>query len=574
MGLGGVGKSQVALQFAYTVKEHSIFWVPVVSGEMFEQAYKEIASLCSIALDPTKEDPKESVRRYLNSKSAGKWLLIVDNADDEEVLFGKPDGSRGVTDYLPESENGLTLFTTRHREVAVSLAGNDVIEIQEMNDKEARTFLENSLIKKRKKEMLQDPEVTAELLNELTCLPLAITQAAAYLNKKGISLQEYLSLLKSTEQEDTISLLSREFRDKTRYPNSEHSRNAVAATWLVSFNHLRRSEPDAADLLSFMSCIEHKAIPQSMLPKVEPKERMVHAMGILRAYAFVTQRDDAEIYDMHRLVHLGTKVWLGEHSVTNEWNKKAAGHLAKIFPSDDYSNRATWRAYLPHAFEVLRTTKPLDIEARYDLCMYVGRCLRVDGRNGEAVGWLSECFAWRRGRFPENHPSRLNSQHELAGAYRANGQIEKAVELLEQVVAIRRKVLAEDHPSRLASQHELAGAYSSNGQIEEAVELLEQVVAIKRALAEDHPSRLASQHQLAGAYRANGQIEEAVELLEQVVAIDRKLAEDHPSRLTSQHELAVVYRENGQIKEAVELIKQVVIIERKLTEDHPSRLTS
>ena len=109
--------------------EYSIFWVPAVSSETFQQAYGAVATTCSIALNPTEEDPKESVRRYLNSKSAGKWLLIVDNADDEEILFGAPDGSKGVIDHLPESENGLTLFITRHREIAVSLAGNEVVEV-------------------------------------------------------------------------------------------------------------------------------------------------------------------------------------------------------------------------------------------------------------------------------------------------------------------------------------------------------------------------------------------------------------------------------------------------------------
>jgi len=553
--------------------EYSIFWVPAVSAESFEQAYRDIATRCSIALNPEEEDLKESVRRYLNSSLAGKWLLVVDNSDDQEVLFGKPGEQGGVTDYLPESESGLTLFTIRHREIAVSLVGSEIVVIQEMDQKEAETFLTRSLTQK---ELLDDQAGTTALLNELTFLPLAIAQAAAYLNAMQISIQEYLSLLRSTEQE-TISLLSREFRDGTRYKSSEHSKNSVAATWLVSFDQIRRSDSVAADLLSFMSCIEHKAIPRSMLPSVELAERMVHAMGTLRAYAFVTRRGDGDSYDMHRLVHLATKVWLEGHGAAEALNEKVAAHLAEIFPSDDYTNRAIWREYLPHAFQFLRTSKTQDIEARYDLCMAVGRCLQVDGRIGEAVGWLFECFLWRQGRYPKDDPSRLASQHALAGAYRADGQVKEAVKLLEQVVAIKGKVLAKDHPSRLASQHALAGAYEADGQVKEAVKLLEQVVAIEgKVLAEDHPSRLASQHALAGAYRADGQVKEAVKLLEQVVAIKGKvLAEDHPDRLASQHALAIAYRADGQVKEAVKLLEQVVAIEGKvLAEDHPSRLTS
>ncbi|MCJ1279782.1 hypothetical protein MMC21_007606 [Puttea exsequens] len=577
VGLGGVGKTQVALKLAYTIKErwpeYSIFWVPAVSVESFEQGYRDIASHCSVALNPMEEDVKDSVRRYLNSSSAGKWLLIVDNADDEEILFGAPNGSRGVTDHLPESEIGLTLFTTRHRQIAVSLAVNEVVEIEKMNDEEAEIFLKKSLIRKQS---LQDRAVTAELLTELTHLPLAIAQAAAYLDTMQISIQEYLSLLRNTEQ-DTISLLSREFRDETRYERSEHIKNAVATTWLVSFNHIRRSDPIAADLLSFISCIEYKAIPRSILPSVEPAERMVHAIGTLRSYAFLVPWGDGESYDMHRLVHLATKVWLGEHSATENLNEQVATHLAEIFPSDDYENRAVWREYFPHVFRFLGNSKMLDIEARYGLCMAIGRCLQQDGRVREAIVWLSECFLWRQNRFPENHQSRLASQHALAGAYQANGQVKEAVELLEHVVAIEKEVLAEDHPDRLASQHALAGAYEANGQVKEAVELLEHVVAIeKEVLAEDHPSRLASQHALAGAYEANGQVKGAVELLEHVVAIRKEvLAEDHPSRLASQHALAGVYQADGQVEEAVKLLEQVVAIAKEvLAEDHPCRLVS
>ena len=497
VGLGAVGKTQVALKLVYIVKEHrpeySIFWVSALSTESFEQAYRDIAIRCSITLNPREEDPKESVQRYLNSDLAGKWLLVVDNADDQEILFGKADGHRGMKDYLPENENGRTLFTTRHRETATSLVGSEVVVLQEMDQKEAEDFLARSLIQK---ELLDNEGDTIALLNELTYLPLAIAQAAAYLNAMQISVQEYLSLLRNTEQE-AISLLSREFCDRTRYQSSAQSKNSVAATWLISFDQIRRSDSIAADLLSFLSCIENKAIPRSIMPSVESEEQMVHAIGTLRAYAFVTKRGDGDSYDMHRLVHLASKVWLNKQGALRKVEEKVAIHLAEIFPSDDYTNRTIWREYFPHAFHFLRNTKMLDSDARYDLCMAVGQCLLVDGRIGEAVDWLSECFLWRGGRYLEDHSHRLASQHVLAGAYLADGQVKEAVKLLEQVVDIQKKILKEDHPYQLASQHELARAYKLDGQVKEAVQLLKQVVAIKgKVLKEDHPDRLISERSL------------------------------------------------------------------------------
>jgi Tfp pilus assembly protein PilF len=539
VGLGGVGKTQVALQLAYWTKKHrpefSIFWAPALSKATLEQAFTEMARNLPIQSGGDDDDLKVSVRRYLSSEAAGPWLLVVDNADDRDILFGSADMLGGISDYLPESDNGLTLFTTRSREVAVSVTGSDVIELNAMDQPEAAVFLEKSLIQK---DMLRDEGATAELLKELTYLPLAISQAAAYINTKQVPLAEYVKLLHGTQQ-DIVSLMSKEFRDNTRYAGSQ---NAVATTWLISFDQIRKSDNAAADLLSFISCIEPKGIPQSLFPDSESTAQLVDAIGTLCSYAFLTRREDSKVFDMHGLVHLATRIWVQREGLTATTGKKAIRHIATVFPSDDYANRNVWREYLPHAFRVLQQSKELDIEERSELLFWVGRCLRVDGRIKEAVETLEEACQWRNRHLAEDHPSRLASQHALAIAYRANGQVKEAVVLLEQVVAIQAQTLAEDHPSRLASQHVLAIAYQANGQVKEAVALLEQVVAIKaKTLAEDHPDRLASQHALAGAYEANGQVKEAVALLEQVVAIrEQVLAEDHPSRLASQQWLEYI----------------------------------
>jgi tetratricopeptide (TPR) repeat protein len=574
VGLGGVGKTQVALQLAYWTKKHrpkfSVFWVPALSNAIFEQAFAAIARNLPIQSGGKDDDLKKSVRRYLSSEAAGPWLLVVDNADDRDVLFGSADMLGGISEYLPESDDGLTLFTTRSREVAVLVTGCDVIELNAMDPPEAALFLEKSLIQK---EMIRDEAATAELLKELTYLPLAITQAAAYINIRQVPLAEYVELLHGTQQ-NIIDLMSKEFRDNTRYAGSQ---NAVARTWSVSFDQIRKSNNAAADLLSFLSCIEPKGIPQSLLPGSESTEQLVDAIGTLCAYAFLTRRGNSKVFDMHSLVHLATRIWVQQEDLTATTDEKATRHLATVFPSDDYANRNVWREYLPHTFKVLQHSKELDIKERSDLLFWIGRCLRVDGRIKEAVETLEEACQWRNRYFTEDHPSRLASQHALAIAYQDNGRVKEAMTLLEQVVAIHKRVLAEDHPSQLASQHALAGAYQANGRVKEAMTLLEQVVAIKvRVLAEDHPSRLASQHALAIAYQANSQVKEAITLLEQVVAIEaRVLAEDHPSRLASQHELARAYQANGRVKEAITLLEQVVAIKaRVLAEDHPLRLAS
>jgi tetratricopeptide (TPR) repeat protein len=573
VGLGGTGKTQVALQFAYMVKERwpdiSIFWMPALSIESFEQACAEVMrQLGTPEAGSGEDDAKEQFQRHLGTARAGKWLLIVDNADDADIVLSSA-RSKGIVDYLPRSEEGVTLFTTRTLEVAGELTGSDVLELGAMDRQDATTFLTKSLIKK---ELPSDSVATTDLLNELMCLPLAIAQAAAYLNRNSISIREYLRLLRNTEL-DLVELMSREFRDDTRYQGTA---NAVATTWVVSFSQIRARDKVAVNLLSFMSCIEWKAIPRSILPSVQSEVQMTDAIGTLCAYSFLTRRGNEEEYDIHRLVHLATRIWVRQYGDTRGVAEKGIRHVAGIFPSDAHANRTKWRAYLPHALRLLEDKQEFPAEGRSELCLLVGRCLRVDGRVREAVRLLEESCEERK-TLDKGDSKRLLSEHVLAMAYQANGQVKEAVGLLERVVAIEAEVLAEDHPNRLASQHELAAAYQANGQVKEAVGLLERVVAIQaEVLAEDHPFRLASQHELAGAYQANGQVKEAVGLLERVVAIQAEvLAEDHPSRLASQHELARAYRANGQVKEAVGLLERVVAIQAEvLAEDHPSRLAS
>ncbi|KAF7553716.1 hypothetical protein G7Z17_g3467 [Cylindrodendrum hubeiense] len=473
VGLGGMGKTQIALQVAYWVKENqldcSVFWVPALSKASFEQACIGIVKTLGLQ-GAHDEGPMNTVQQYLNSDEAGSWLLVVDNADDNEVLFGAPDAGAGIHEYFPESDNGRILYTTRSKDVAASVADDDVVELEEMSRIEAKECLDKML---GTKELLQDDASINGLLRELTFLPLAITQAAAYMKRNKLPIAKYLQLLRSTEQ-DMVRLLSRQFPDKTRYAGSQ---NAIASTWLVSFEQIRKIDSAAADILSFISQIEPKAIPQSILPTPGTKEELISAIGTLCTYAFLSRREDGETLDMHSLVQFATRIWVKREYGVESTLDEAAMHLAAVFPSDDWDNREVWRQYMPHAIRVLRAGRVEETEEMCDLGYWVGRCLQVDGRIREAVEVLEHVVA-AQGTLAEEHHDRLSSQHSLAMAYEANGQIERAVEMLEHVVAARG-TLAEEHPDRLASQHALAMVYQANGQTEKAVEILEYVVAIE-----------------------------------------------------------------------------------------------
>ena len=159
---------------------------------------------------------------------------------------------------------------------------------------------------------------------------------------------KYPQLIKNTD-EDIVSLLSREFYDSTRYKLTEC---AIATTWVMSFKHIEESDTDPATLLSFISSIGWIAIPRSILPSIEPEARMIDALGTICSYSFAVKRENEDTYDMHRLVHLATRVWVNRNNRLEEVKETAIQHVAEVFPYVDRSTREIWKNFLPHAVQI------------------------------------------------------------------------------------------------------------------------------------------------------------------------------------------------------------------------------
>ncbi|KAJ5727537.1 hypothetical protein N7493_005357 [Penicillium malachiteum] len=308
-GLGGIGKTQVALQLARWVKVHipdcSVFWAPAISVENLSKRSCKLRK----SLECRKLQMMEIPRNY---------------------------------------EQGITLLTTRSYDVAMSFAGTDVFELQRMTPEEGMAFL-------------------AKI-------------AAYYISRNKGTTIRYLELMHKTEQ-DRVRLAKRDFHDSTRYRKTP---NAVATTWLISFNQINGSDPLAADLLEFMSYLQSKAIPRSLLP-LDSEEDMDFAIGTLCSYGFLTRRDEEVMFDMHSLVQLSTRVWIAEAKKTQQIVATVTQQINKCFPSHEYANRGVWRKYLPHALEILGKEESKDLRDRYRLLSKAGQCIFADGRAKEAV---------------------------------------------------------------------------------------------------------------------------------------------------------------------------------------------
>lgn len=577
IGLGGVGKTQIALKLAYRTQkrypECSVFWVSATNMESLQQAYLAIGRQLQIpGLEEEQADVQKLVQNLLTGESAGRWLLIFDNADDLNMWTGSADNkdvSHGLINYLPKSRQGFVVFTTRSRKVAVKLAQQNVIEVAEMDEDVATQMLSNSLIDQK---LINNHQDTVKLLEQLTFLPLAIAQAAAYINENGITLAECLSLLEDQEQ-NVVELLSEDFEDEGRY---QDAKNPIATTWLISFEQIKRLDPLAAEYLSFMACVDFKDIPQALLPPAKSRKEVTDAIGTLNAYSFVSRRPMDQSLDLHRLVHLATRNWLRTKGLLSEWTAKTTARLADIFPDDDHQNTALWRTYLPHARYVLDSDVLLDMEMKVVLLRKFGLCLLGDGRYDEAEKPFLQALESYKKMLGAEHPFTLFSMADLASTYGNQGRWEEAEELQAQELKIYSRVLGQEHPDTLISMGNLASTYGDQGRWEEAEKLEVQVMETrKRVLKQEHPDTLTSIGNLASTYRVQGRWEEAEELQAQALKIcSRVLGQEHPDTLISITNLAWIYKEQGQWEEAEKLQKQgLEICSRVLGQKHPYTLT-
>ena len=246
-GLGGIGKTQIALEAAWRVHQEdpecSIFWVSAVDTMNFDNGYRNIGELLNIdAIGQEGADVKLLVLKALEKSETGRWLLIIDNADDSDMFFEQNlplnrSTRLRLASYLPSSELGCILFTTRDLKVATKLTkGNgSIIDVPEMDLIECRQLLTKSLLKHPDEGNSDSVEKLLELLAQL---PLAIKQAAAFMVENSVTVPRYVELFQSTETKK-VKLLSENFEAEGRYENIRQCRHDDMASVVQSNSHQR-----------------------------------------------------------------------------------------------------------------------------------------------------------------------------------------------------------------------------------------------------------------------------------------------------------------------------------------------
>jgi tetratricopeptide (TPR) repeat protein len=446
---------------------------------------------------PGREDPKanilELVAKWLQDESKGTWLLVLDNLDDDSVLStpqaavsrARSTGNEGqfrrkLSAYLPQSQNGTILITTRTRSVAIKLVERrDIIPIDPMTDIDALVLLQKKVDESTNQQDLED------LVSLLEFMPLAIVQAAAYIQQKGTrySVRRYIEAFQKNERHQ-INLLKYEAGHLRR---DEEAKSSIITTWQISFDDIREKWPLSADLLSLMSYFDRQGIPEAVL-KVEPRKKEIQdsimqkvdsdhpdtqdeedisettnddmfddALEHLLSYSLVSIGKDKRTFVMHGLVQLATRKWLEMEGTQERWKTQFCMKLNVVFPNGDHENWTLCETLFPHAKSAERQ-RPED------------RFVQDWAQILRKAAW----YAWAKGDYRE-----------------AERMCEKSVEAL-------RKTLGEEDVETSYSLGMLASVYWNQGRWTEAEKMEVQVMETrKRVLGDEHPSTLTSMANLA-----------------------------------------------------------------------------
>ncbi|KAM6510855.1 hypothetical protein FSOLCH5_011300 [Fusarium solani] len=602
VGMGGFGKSQVAIQFAHHIHNESpqtsVFWVHASSKLRFEEAYRSIAERLEL---PRRNDPDVDVlglvRDWLQTEEAGSWMMVLDNADDAN-LFHPSANSRGLkavdenivaksnqrplAAYLPRCRYGKILVTSRSMDAAERLTGGHkaVYRISTMDDAQGLQLFRNKLNGDF------DADAAGNLVRALDRIPLAIIQAAAYINRRAprVSVITYLDTFRESDEKKG-SLLDRDVGDLRR---DETVSNSVITTWQVTFEQIRRERPSAANLLSFMSFFNPQGIPEFVLHgydtgPTDNVDRDAQTGGfeddldVLRGYSLVSVETTRDVWAMHSLVQACTRAWLSVVDAAR-WKRVFLRAMSRHFPGGAFEAWSTSQMLLPHIESVLEEEPPdEDLQNWACLLTNCGWYMSAVGNYKAADNLTQKAVEARTKVLGEEHPDTLTSMGDLASTYRKQGRWKEAEELEVGVAKTRKRLLGEEHPDTLVSMGNLASTYLSQGRWKEAEELDVRVMKMmKRVLGEEHPHTLTSMSNLASTYWKQGRWKEA-EKLDVRVAKTRKrvLGEEHPDTLASMGNLALTYWKHGRWKEAEELdVRVAKTRKRVLGEEHPDTLTS
>ncbi|CAG8684129.1 7226_t:CDS:2, partial [Acaulospora colombiana] len=575
-GLGGSGKTQIALRFAKQFE--------AISKDQLKEDYQAIIRSRGIA---HRTSTWEHALQWL-AYTGEPWLIIVDNADDPNL---------DLHPFMPKCPRNHIIITTRNVNKGL-MARTHTYHVQELAaDDSVKLLLGVSGYDLNE---VNDGYAKA-IVSALGHLPLAIAQAAGYIYKHKC-LSSYLKLFEESKEK----LLAQKVMELPHGYNL-----SVATTLEMSFDRLPLRSRQALCILSYLhnTSIPHKIIEIASQNKFfyasgkasdADTEKLAETKAESEALCKIfcpaekwsevefyeiiepclqyslllptTSVDDQKFYSMHILV----QSWLQMQSTPNAQHSSRLLAkrmlLAVVQEGEHYQYLKLHQILLPH----LRTFAGQSLGvATDDALMY--QVLSDCRDDSTALVHIASYMDLVNSTLEPDAPERLKALRDLTYARVMTGRLHEAVIAGEEAVRLCMESLGRDAPWTLQSKLNLASAYRSVGQYEDARKIDEEVLEdSKKLLGTEHPDTLTAMGSLSEDYTYLGEYKKALQLDEETLELHKRLlGPEHPDTLGSMHKLAVDYGDLTEYKKSQELNEETLALMKKvLGTEHPSTLTS
>jgi Tfp pilus assembly protein PilF len=536
-GLGGVGKTQLALEFVYRNKANYkiIWWINADEPATLALGYAKLATHLGMHVPEgtSLDDIRHALRRKLNERK--DWLLIFDNVA----------GADDIKNYLPQDRVGHVLITSRNPNWGA--IGRPLL-LKPMKRVDSVQFLLH-------RTGTSKPDTAVGMLAQaLGDLPLAMEQAAACIERTRIDFSGYLKRFETHWAE-----LLGEVREVGDYPDS------VEMTWEISFRQLQDEVPSAADLLNLLGFLGPDAIPRDLLRGGQPvlpeslakvvadDHLLTEAIAALRTYSLV--EDDGDVLGVHRLVGTLVRDRLHE-SERKMWAESAIKTVAASFKFDS-NDLASWdrcAALLPHALAASWHAQASDVSPRATVTVLddAGRYLTKRAQYIEAKGLFERAMALAHDFYGDKHPQVSSIANNLGRVHRQLGNIEEARQCFQRSMEIDQQVYGESDPRLAAVFNNYGVILQQSGDADGARQQFEWALLMYQThYAADHPKVAAIINNLGFVLQGSGDLAGGREHFEQALKIARANHGDtHPTVAAILINLGMVQRLTGDVEGA------------------------